>query len=468
MVNLANQRGLAAMRKAQDLWSGPTGFILATIGAAVGLGSIWKFPYEVGANGGGAFILFYLLGLVLIVFPLMLVEYAIGRRGRSDAAHAIANVAQEMGASRLWALIGLMGIITAFLILSFYSVIGGWAIAYAVETVRSGLPGADPGAAQERFDTLLASPLQMAAYHAVFMAAAALIVGRGILQGIESAMKVLMPVLIALIVVLSLYSMIEGDVGASLRFLFALDGRQVTAKTAMEALGLGFFSIGVGLAVMITYAAYAGPGVSLRQVAVVTLLGDTAISIIAGLAVFPIVFANKLDPSSGPGLVFVTLPLAFARMPFGALAATAFFLLLVVAALASAISLLEMPVAFLRRRLAWRRPTATWVCAPACWLLGITTVLSFNMWSGWFPLAFLPGLAKATVFDILDHLTSNVLLPLGGLALAVFGGWVVPATFLADELKLGARATALLRFVLRYVATPAIVLVGTAASVFGQ
>jgi Sodium:neurotransmitter symporter family len=149
--------------------------------------------------------------------------------------------------------------------------------------------------------------------------------------------------------------------------------------------------------------------------------GDTAISIIAGLAVFPIVFANKLDPSSGPGLVIVTLPLAFARMPFGDLAATAFFLLLVVAALASAISLLEMPVAFLQRKLGWRRRLATWICAPTCWLLGLATVMSFNVWAGWFPLSFLPGLAKATLFDLLDHLTSNVLLPLGGLALAVFG-----------------------------------------------
>jgi neurotransmitter:Na+ symporter, NSS family len=219
------------MRAAErrEHWSGRVGFILATIGSAVALGSIWKFPYEVGTNGGSAFVLFYLAGLVLIVFPLMVLEFAIGRRGRSDASHSLAVVAMISGSSRLWSLVGILGVATAFLILSFYSVIGGWAIAYAVETVRSGLPGADAGAAQERFDTLLASPLQMAAYHAVFMAATALIVSRGILQGIESAMKVLMPVLIALIVVLSLYSMIEGDVGASLRFLFALECRHVTA-----------------------------------------------------------------------------------------------------------------------------------------------------------------------------------------------------------------------------------------------
>src|SRR5262245_51045165 len=219
-----------SMRAAErhERWSGRVGFILATIGSAVGLGSIWKFPYGVGTNGGIAFVLFYLAGLVLIVFPLMTVEFAIGRRGKSDASQSIAVVVVLSGSSRLWALVGLLGVITAFLILSFYSVIGGWAIAHALETFRSGLPAADAKAAQLRFDILLASPLQMAAYHAVFMGITALIVSRGILGGIESAMKVLMPILIALIVVLSLYSMIEGDVGASLRFLFALDGTRLT------------------------------------------------------------------------------------------------------------------------------------------------------------------------------------------------------------------------------------------------
>jgi NSS family neurotransmitter:Na+ symporter len=282
------------------------------------------------------------------------------------------------------------------------------------------------------------------------------------------ASKILMPALIMLIMLLSFYSMIEGNVGASLHFLFALDLAQLTPKVALEALGLGFFSIGVGLAVMITYAAHAGPGINLREVAIVTLVGDTAISFAAGLAVFPIVFANDLDPSSGPGLVFVTLPLAFARMPLGLLAAAIFFLLLVVAALASAMSMLEMPVAFLTQRLSWRRPIATITCAFACWLIGIATVLSFNVWAGWFPLAFLPGFGTATVFDILDHLTSNLLLPISGLALAVFGGWIVPESFLADELGLGSRATRLLRIVLRYLATPAILAAGLAPLILRQ
>jgi NSS family neurotransmitter:Na+ symporter len=448
--------------KKREYWSSRTGFVLATVGAAIGLGSIWKFPYEVGANGGSVFILFYLSGLALVVLPLMIVEFAIGRRGKSDPSRSLAVVAEMAGASRRWSYVGVLGIVTAALILSFYSVIGGWALAYALETLRAGLPAADAPAVQARFDAFLASPFRMAAYHAAFMAMAAGVVGRGIVEGIEHASKILMPALIALIALLSVYSMVEGDVRASLRFLFAPNMAYMTPRVALQALGLGFFSIGVGLAVMIAYGAHAREDLNLRQVAVVTVAGDTAISFAAGLAVFPIVFANNLDPSSGPGLLFVTLPLAFSHMPWGSVAAVTFFMLLVVAALASAIALLEMPVALLTQRLAWRRATATSASALGCWLIGIGTVLSFNVWAGWFPLAFLPGFGTATVFDVVDHLTSHLLLPLSGLALAVFGGWIVPERFLAHELGLGSRTTKLLRAVLRYVAAPAILAAGLA------
>ena len=258
------------MTKPLEFWSSPTGFVLATIGAAIGLGSIWKFPYEVGANGGGAFVLFYFLGLALIVFPLMLIELVIGRLGRADAAYAIANVATDVGASRLWALCGVLGVTAAFIILSFYSVIGGWAIAYAVDTASCGLAAADARAQQMRFDAMLAAPVKMAVYHFIYMAAVALIVARGISRGMEEACKILMPILIGLIVGLGLFSMTQGDVAATLRFLFRLDPAHLTLRAALDALGLGFFSIGVGLCLMITYAAYAGRQVNLRKVAIIT------------------------------------------------------------------------------------------------------------------------------------------------------------------------------------------------------
>jgi len=373
------------MTAGRDAWSGRVGFILATVGSAVGIGSIWKFPYEVGANGGSGFILFYVLGLVLIVVPLMFAEFAIGRRGRADPAASIAAIAAGHGASRRWAIAGTLGVVTGFLILSFYAVIGGWTLAYAVQTVIGGLPESAPRAVQARYDALLAAPFEMLAYHALFMAAAAAIVARGIAGGIEAACKVLMPLLAVLMLLLAAYAMVEGDAAAALRFLLKLDPQRLTAGAALDALGLGFFSIGVGLGLMITYAAYSGTEINLKEVAVASVVADTTISFLAGLAVFPIVFAHGLDPASGPGLVFVTLPLAFAQMRLGAIAAVAFFVLLFVAALASAISMLEIVVATLMRRFGLRRVAATAIAAGTCFVAGIATVLSFNFWADWHP-----------------------------------------------------------------------------------
>jgi len=299
---------------------------------------------------------------------------------------------------------------------------------------------------QARYDALLASPGRMSAYHALFLAAAALVVGRGVGRGIEAASRLLMPVLIALMLGLALYGALEGDLAATLRFLFRLEPGSLNARAALEALGLGFFSIGVGFGLMITYAAYAGRSISLRQVAVVTVLADTAISLLAGLAVFPLVFANGLDPASGPGLVFVTLPIAFARMPLGELAGAAFFVLLFVAALASAISMLELAVAYAARRFAWPRPRTAAVVAALCFAGGLATVLSFNRLAHWRP----------TPFDAIDHLTSNIMLPMGGLAIALFAGWVLPRAAMAEELSLGPRGAALLAVLLRWV-TPSLI-----------
>jgi NSS family neurotransmitter:Na+ symporter len=435
----------------RETWSGRAGFVLAAIGSAVGLGSIWKFPYEVGSNGGSAFVLFYLAGLALVVVPLVFAEFAIGRRGGGDAATSIAAVARAHGARAGWAWVGVLGIGTGLLILSFYSVIGGWTIAYAIETALAGLAGAEPRAAQARFDALLASPLRLTGYHALFMGVTAAIVARGVGGGIEAACKVLMPALVLLLAGLAVYAGAAGGLTATLEFLFRLDLERMTARAALEALGLGFFSIGVGIGLMITYAAYADAAIDLRRAAIATVAADTAISFLAGFAVFPLVFANGLDPASGPGLVFVTLPLAFARMPFGTLAAIAFFVLLFLAALASAISLLELAAALLTHRFGWARPWAAAVPAAACFLAGIATVLSFNLWADWHPAAFLPGLATATAFDLVDQLTSNVLLPAGGFALAVLAGWVLPKTLLAGELRLAPAGAGRLHWILKWV-----------------
>jgi len=438
------------MAEKRELWTGRFGFVLSAMGSAIGLGSIWKFPYEVGANGGAGFIVLYILGLAVVVFPLMLLEFAIGRRGRSDGIGSLAAVASESGGSACWQLVGALGTLTSFLILSFYSVIGGWALYYVVATLQAGLPAATADAVQARFAAMLASPRLMTAYHVAFMTVTALIVARGIADGIERACKILMPALLILVVVLALYSMSEGDVGSALKFLFRIDPRSISATVALEALGLGFFSIGVGLAVMIAYGSYADRKIDLRSAAIATMAGDTLVSFLAGLAVFPIVFAEHLDPASGPRLMFVTLPLAFSRLPFGTAAAVIFFVLLTIAALASAVSLLELPAAFVRRWLRCSRFRATAITAASCGILGLLSVFSFNILSNWHPLAAV-GLPNATVFDLLDDLTSNILLPVAGFGLALFGGWIMLPAVLAAELHLTRIGLSLLQLLLRYI-----------------
>lgn len=444
-------------------WSSRTGFLLATVGSAVGIGSIWKFPYEVGANGGGAFVFVYGLGLVLVVVPLMLAEFAIGRRGRHDAATSLERVALSENRSGRWGFVGLLGAVTAFLILSFYSVIGGWTLVYALETAIIGLPANTRAATTLRFDDLLASPLTIAVAQAAFLGLVAAIVLRGVQKGIEAAMKVLMPVLGVLLVVLAGYSMVTGAARETLRFLFVPSFGALTGRGVLDALGLGFFSIGVGLGLLITFASYSSTDVDLKSIAIASVAADTLISLVAGLAVFPIVFANGLDPAAGPGLVFVSLPLAFSAMPAGRVAATAFFVLVLVAALGSAVSMLEGVVAVVDRRLGWsRRRTAT-VSTISCFVAGLASVLSFNRWSEVHPLSFVDRYRGATIYDLIDEATSNLLLPLGGFSLAVFAGWRLSDRLLATELNLAGPALVGLRLMLRFVA-PATIL--TAALVY--
>lgn len=451
------------MNKPRDHWSSRIGFILATISSAVGLGSIWKFPYELGTNGGGVFLLFYVLGLVLVVGPLMLAELTIGRRGNRDAALSMSILARANKAPPSWGLVGSLGVIISTVVLAYYSVIGGWALFYAVETASNGLAAGSPAAIGARFNSFLASSGQTLLFHTVFMFVIAVIVARGIAGGIEVAVKILMPVMVLLMIALASYSLIAGNAGAALRFMFVPDLSRLTETAALEALGLGFFSIGVGFATMMTYAAYADRSINLRQVAVVTLLGDTAISLLAGLAVFPLVFAHQLDPSSGPALVFVSLPLAFAGMPFGSVAAVAFFTCLAAAAIGSAISMLEMPVAFIGRKFALSRPWATVLAAILCWALGLLTVMSFSDWSTWKPLAGLKPFANASLFDVMDGVATNFLLPIAGVGISLFTGWILPPTTLSEELHLSRRAAYWLSWALKY-AVPALILLAALRS----
>ncbi len=432
------------------------GFVLATIGSAVGLGSIWKFPYEVGENGGGGFLLFYLLGLALVVFPLLLAEFVIGRRGRGDAAQSLRAVAAEARRAPGWRWIGTAGIATGFLILTYYAVIAGMTVAYVPHALFQGFGGSDAARSAADFAALTGSPLTLGLWQAAFLAVTVAVVARGIRKGVEAACTVLMPVLAVLMLALMLYAMVEGDLARALGFLFQPHWDAISPRTALDALGLGFFSIGVGMGVMITYAAYAGESFDLTRAAVTTLAGDTAISLTAGIAIFPIVFAEGLDPAGGANLMFLTLPIAFGDLPFGDLVGAAFFLLLFVAGLASAISLVEVVAAPVMRWTGLSRPKAAILIGAAAWIGGLPSMLSFNLWAGVRPLAWL-GFGELNLFDAVDGITSNALLPLCGLALSIFAGWLLPERLYAAELGAAARRLTLaLRLLLRWVA-PAII-----------
>ncbi len=445
------------MAETRITWSGRMAFMLATVGSAVGLGSIWKFPYMVGENGGSAFLLVYLGGLVLLILPLMLAEFVIGRRGSGSAVGSMRTVARESGASPLWGMVGGWGVVTGFLILSFYAVIGGWTLAYIPISAGNAFAGASPEAIGAIFGALLADPGRLILWHGVFMALAIGTVAMGVISGIERMVTFLMPLMFAILAGLVVYALATGDVAATINFFFAPDSSKVTWDVALNAIGLGFFSIGVGIGVMITYAAYAERTISLTKAAVWTILADTFASFLAAFAIFPIVFGFGLDPAGGPGLMFTTLPAAFGQMGAGAIVGVAFFLLLAVSALASAISLLELSVSFVVERFRMARALAALLIGGACFAVGLGTVWSFNNWSGWHPLAFIPTFEGKTFFDALDFLTSNIMLPVGGIAIALFTGLFVARKVLSEELAIRSpMVVGFLRFLLAVVAPLAI------------
>lgn len=430
-------------------WSGRFAFLMATVGSAVGLGSIWKFPYMVGANGGSAFLFAYLAGLVVLILPLMIGEFVIGRRGGGSAVGSLAKVAAESGATRAWSAVGAWGVLTGFLILSFYSVIGGWTIAYIPRALSDTFAGQSPEAIGGLFGAMLADPVGLAFHHAVFMALTAVVVARGINDGIERAVTFLMPLMFLILMGLVGYAFGTADVEAAANFFFTPDWSKLTPEVALSAIGLGFFSIGTGIGAMITYAAYAPREIKLGEAAVLTIAADTFASFLAAFAIFPLVFTYGLNPGEGAGLMFTTLPIAFGQMPAGAYVGAVFFFLLVISALASAISLLELVVAWATERFAVSRTTAAYASAVVCWVIGIGTVFSFSNWSKWFPLGFLPVFEGKTFFDIVDYLTSNIMLPLGGIFLGLFVGWVMSREAALAELGIkNGPAWQLLRFLL--------------------
>ena len=409
-------------------WSSRWLFVLAAAGSAVGLGNIWKFPYIAGENGGGAFVLIYLVCIAAVGIPIMVSEVLLGRQGRSSPIHTMRKLAKASGRSQRWSVLGWMGVLAGFLILSYYGVIAGWAVNYVWLSGSGAFEGASAQAVGQSFDDFLASPFELIAYQTAFMILTIWIVGRGVTQGLEAAIRWFMPLLFLLLIALLVYSFNSGGFDQGFAFMFDMKWDAVTADSWLIAMGQAFFTLSLGMGTMMAYGAYVPDDANLGTTVVTIAALDTLIAVAAGLAIFPIVFANGLEVAQGPGLTFVTLPLAFGQMPFGSIFGALFFLLLSFAAITSAISLTEPALSFLVEEYNAKRQRVAISLGVICWALGLGTVFSFNVWSD---VTFVGGL---TFFDSVDYFSQNILLPLGGMLITFFAIWLLPRGMVEQQL----------------------------------
>lgn len=434
-------------------WSSRLAFILAATGSAVGLGNIWKFPYITGENGGGAFVIVYLLCILLIGIPIMIAETMLGRRSQQNPIETMELLTEEAGADKNWHYLGWMGVIAGMLILSYYSVIAGWALAYIVKAFMGSFFNADATAIKEMFNGFVASPVQLIFWHSLFMLATMLIVVRGVHNGLEKAVQILMPGLFVLMILLVGYAMTTGSYLQGLHFLFNPDFSKLTSDAVLTAMGHAFFTLSLGMGAIMVYGSYLPKGISITNTVLWIAGADTAVALLAGIAIFPIVFANDLHPASGPGLIFQTLPIAFGAMTGGWLMGILFFVMLTVAALTSSISLIEPAVAWLVENKDFSREKASLWSGLATWLLGLGTVFSFNVWSN-------VKFFDRNIFELLDYLTANLMLPIGGFCIAVFAGWIMKRQHSEEELNMSTAANyQLWKILISYVAPSAVFLV---------
>ncbi|MGD0961072.1 MAG: sodium-dependent transporter [Methylomonas sp.] len=433
-------------------WSSRFAFILAATGSAVGLGNIWKFPYITGQNGGGAFVMVYLVCVLILGIPIMIAEIMLGRRGRQSPINTMQTLAEEAGADPRWRYSGWLGMIAGFLILAYYSVIAGWSMAYIAKAFFGQFLGGGGAEIKTLFDDLMASPVQQIFWHTLFMLLTMQVVMRGVKGGLEKSVQVLMPALFFILLILVGYAMASGSYRQGIDFLFTPDFSKINANAVLTAMGHAFFTLSLGMGAIMVYGSYLPKHVSIAKTTFYIAGADTVVALLAGIAIFPLVFANHLEVGSGPGLIFQTLPLAFGEMSGGWLFGVLFFILLFLAALTSSISLIEPTVAWLvENRSLDRRQACLWSGA-ACWLLGVAVVFSFNIWSG-------HKIFDRNLFEILDYLTANLMLPIGGLSIAIFAGRIMKTENCTQELEMPASAFDVWRLLIRYVSPALIFLV---------
>lgn len=433
----------------RDEFSGFFGVLVAAVGSAVGLGNLWRFPYLVGQNGGAAFILIYLAFVMIICLPIIISEFIIGRRSRANTVKAF----QILAPNTPWSFIGVVGVLASFCIMAFYTVVGGWTLDYLFRSLIHLFSKPDISSLESQFTNLVTSPVRPILWTVVFMIFNAFIVMCGIKKGIEKYSKIMMPVLFLMIVILMIQSFTLPGAAKGVEFLVKPDFSKINTQVVLAALGQAFFSLSLGMGCMITYGSYIPSRENLSKLSFTTAISDTLFAILAGLAIMPAVFAFGISPQEGPGLVFIVLPRIFAQIPLGNLFAVIFFIILFIAAITSVISLLEVITAYVTERLKMKRTIAVLLIS-----LMVTVCASFSSLS--------QGVLKEvklfgrTIFDFFDHLSANILLPLGGLFIVLFVGWYMKKSQVYDEFTnqgtLKGTLFGAFYFIIRYVAPVAI------------
>lgn len=398
--------------KARDSFTSSFGVLAATLGSAVGLGNIWKFPYLTGANGGAGFLFVYLAATLAVGLPVMIAEITIGRAARANPVTALSRLAP----GRPWWLVGAGGVLTAFLIMAFYSEVAGWVFAYLFRAARGGLLSRDPQVAGATFSALVGDPVQALFWQWLVLLLVGGVILMGVSRGIEAVTKRLMPLLFLLLVVVGIRSLSLPGSAAGLAFLFQPDFSKITPAVALVAVGLAFFKLSIGMGTMLTYGSYFREDQNIPATVLRVMLADLSVSLLAGIAIFPAVFAFGFKPEAGPSLLFITIPAVFASLPAGGFFLWVFFALSAVAAMGAMLSLVEVPVALLVERFALSRARATLAVLGSLAVVGAAPALSQSLCAGW-------KLFGLNPFDLCDFVTSNLMMPLGGIALSLFFGW---------------------------------------------
>lgn len=437
-------------------WSSRFTYMLAATGAAVGLGNIWKFPYIMGENGGGAFVLVYLICIILLGIPIMMAEVLIGKRGRQSPGNSVRKLAKEANANKAWATCGWMGVIAGYLILSFYAVIAGWALAYVLKSGGGDLAAQSAEQIGQTFDSFVSDPIQLLIWTTLILFSTSFVVAKGVQKGLEKAVNYAMPAMLVLLLGIAGYSATYGNFGQAFEFMFAPDFSKLTAEGVVVAMGHAFFTLSLASGVMMMYGAYLPKGTSILKTSIWISVADTLVALVAGLAIYPIVFANGMEPDAGPGLIFKTLPIAFNEMPGGAILGTLFFMMLVFAAFTSAIALIESSVAWLIERRGLRRWQAAAFAGFVLWVLALGSIFSFAE-ADWAMLS-ISGFEKS-IFDTIDYLTANIMLPVGGLMTALFVAHIMDKQIVSKEVGLSGIGFKIWHFTLSWLAPAGIVYV---------